>query len=181
MVRMLTVLAALLLGAVGCAKSADPEAPSPPPRTSAWAAIVDADAHGAIVLDGADQTYRGIRRDGSTAWRRPAGERDPMAVAYAARCPDAVLSGSILAMTQPGVPDPQPRLLLGGQAHPLAGVGGHHRRVLTAAGPQDFVAATGDRRGRWRVELYRGRRQPTCCRSTGRPPGRRARTAASRC
>jgi hypothetical protein len=77
MVRMPTVLAALLLGAVGCARSADPEAPSPPPRTSAWAAIVDADARGAIVLDD-DQGYRGIRRDGSTAWRRPAGAPVPV-------------------------------------------------------------------------------------------------------
>jgi hypothetical protein len=48
-------------------------------------------------------------------------------------------------------------------------VGGHHRRVLTAAGPQDFVAATGDRRGRWRVELHRGGRQPTLLPVDGPP------------
>jgi hypothetical protein len=51
----------------------------------------------------------------------------------------------------------------------LAGVGGHHRRVLTAAGPQEFVAATGDRRGRWRVELHRGGRQPTLLPVDGPP------------
>ena len=122
MLRMLTALAALLLlGAAGCARTADPDAPAPPSQTTSWTVIVDADAHGAIVLDG-DQAYRGVRRDGTTAWRRPAGEQAPMAVACAARCPDAVLSGSVQSFTNPGVPDPRPELIIGGRAHPLAGV-----------------------------------------------------------
>jgi hypothetical protein len=62
MVRMLTVLAALLLGAVGCARPADPEAASPPPQTTAWAAI---DGAGGLVTVGLD---------GALAWR-PAGSR----------------------------------------------------------------------------------------------------------
>jgi hypothetical protein len=45
-----------------------------------------------------------------------------MAVACAARCPDAVLSGSVQSFTNPGVPDPRPELIIGGRAHPLAGV-----------------------------------------------------------
>jgi hypothetical protein len=158
MLRTLTALAALLLAAAGCARTAGPEAPAPPPQTTRWAAIVDADAHGAIVLDG--QAYRGVRRDGTTAWRRPAGERDLMAVACAARCPDAVLSGSLRSFTDPEVPDPRPELLLDGRARSLDGVGGHHRRVLTAAGPRDFVAAVGDG-DRWRLELHHGGRPPT--------------------
>jgi hypothetical protein len=157
MLRTLTALAALLLGAAGCARTAGPEAPAPPPQAR-WAAIVDADAHGAITFDG--RAYRGVRRDGSTAWRRPAGERDLMVVACAARCPDAVLSGSLRSFTDPAVPDPRPELLLGGRAQPLAGVVGHHRRVLTAAGPRDFVAAVGDG-DRWRLELHHGDRPPT--------------------
>jgi len=160
MLRMLTALAALLLlGAAGCARTADPDAPAPPSQTTSWAVIVDADAHGAIVLDG-DQAYRGVRRDGTTAWRRPAGEQAPMAVACAARCPDAVLSGSVRSFTKADVADPRPRLLLDGRAHPLAGVTGHHRRILTAAGLRDFVAAVGDG-DRWRLELHRGDRPPT--------------------
>jgi len=159
MLRTLTALAALLLGAAGCARTAAPDAPAPPPQTTSWAAIVDADAHGAIVLDG-DQGYRGVRRDGTTAWRRPAGEQAPMAVACATRCPDAVLSGSVRSFTNPDVPDPRPGLLLDGRTHPLAAVGGHHRRVLTAAGLRDFVAAVGDG-DRWRLELHHGDRPPT--------------------
>jgi hypothetical protein len=158
MLHTLTALAALLLGAAGCARTAGPEAPPPQPQTTRWAAIVDAHAHGAIVFDG--QAYRGVRRDGTTAWRRPAGERDLMAVAGAARCPDAVLSGSLRSFTDPGVPDPRPALLLDGRAHPLDGAGGHHRRVLTAAGARDFVAAVGDG-DRWRLELHHGDRPPT--------------------
>ena len=158
MLRTLTALAALLLGAAGCARTAGPEAPTPPPQAPRWAAIVDADAHGAIVLQ--DNAYLGVRRDGTTAWRRPAGERDLMAVACAARCPAAVLSGSVRSFTDPAVPDPRPGLLLDGRTHPLAGVGGHHRRVLTAAGPRDFVAAVGDG-DRWRLELHHGDRPPT--------------------
>jgi hypothetical protein len=157
MLRTLTALAALLLGAAGCARTAGPEAPTPPPQAR-WAAIVDADAHGAIVLQA--NAYLGVRRDGTTAWRRPAGEQAPMAVACAARCPDAVLSGSVRSFTDPAVPDPRPGLLLDGRTHPLAGVGGHHRRVLTAAGPRDFVAAVGDG-DRWRLELHHGDRPPT--------------------
>jgi len=84
-----------------------------------------------------------------------------MAVACAARCPDAVLSGSVQSFTNPGVPDPRPELIIGGRAHPLAGVGGHHRRVFTAAGLRDFVAAIGDGGDRWRLELHRGDRSPT--------------------
>ena len=100
MLRTLTALAALLLlGAAGCARTADPDAPAPPSQTTSWTVIVDADAHGAIVLDG-DQAYRGVRRDGTTAWRRPAGEQAPMAVACAARCPDAVLSGIVAELAQ---------------------------------------------------------------------------------
>jgi len=49
-----------------------------------------------------------------------------MAVACAARCPDAVLSGSVRSFTEPDVPDPRPGLLLDGRAHPLAGIAGHH-------------------------------------------------------
>jgi hypothetical protein len=153
-------LVVLLLGTTGCGRQAPAGRPPDPAQRDQGAWLVDADAHGAIVLDGRDRTYRGVRRDGTVAWREPADPRAPMAAACAARCPDAVLAGSIASLTEAGTADPQPRLVLDGRSRPVAGITGHKRRVLTALGPHDLVAAVGDRGGRWRLEI-RGAGPPT--------------------
>jgi hypothetical protein len=176
--RPARLAAALLLaaGAAGCALGAGPPQvrpePPPPPETGAAAVvIVDADAHGAILFDPAGQAYRGIRRDGTRAWRAPADPAAPIAVACAARCPDAVLSGSVQALVDPDVPDPEPGLLHDGRRRSLlAGASARHRRLLTAATERDYVAATSDDARRWRVEIHRPGRPAGSTRVDGALP-----------
>src|SRR5688572_30549295 len=81
------VVVASVLLAVGCS------APVPQPRAPGWA-IVDADAHGAIIFGGRDNEYRGVGRDGTTVWSTKTG----LPVVGCMRvCPDAIPSTSDFA------------------------------------------------------------------------------------
>lgn len=107
--------------------------------------LIDADRHGAIVVDGRTRAAMGIHRDGTVAWRLPLEPAAALPVGCLASCPDAVLSGSTASVNSPAVPDPDPVMIVAGRprtlAEPAAPV---KRRVLTANTAADLVLATAD-------------------------------------
>jgi hypothetical protein len=117
------------------------------------ARLVDADPHGAVLLDERGQ-YVGVTRDGTVAWREPAGVRTFSLVSCLARCPDAVLSASLDAANAPAVADPVPRLVVGGRWRPLDALAGTKRRILAADGVEDFVLAGGEPAGAGWIDLH---------------------------
>lgn len=131
-----------------------------PPDTPAGPilALIDVDAHGAVLMDGRDRTVRGVRRDGEVVWRAPLDNNAAVPVSCLATCPDAVLSGSAASMNDASVPDPAPVFMVAGTPHAL--VGGtsqpRKRRVLSAERIDDLVLATTDDDGRSWIELHRG-------------------------
>ncbi|GIH08300.1 hypothetical protein Rhe02_63670 [Rhizocola hellebori] len=146
------IAVALAVAAAGCTTPARPAAP-PADRAPV---IIDADQYGVIFLDVAAVRYVGVRRDGTVAWRVPAGDRDPAPVMCLDRCPDAVLSGSAASLISPAMPDPEPVLMVDGRAHPIATLTAPKRWVLTARSADDLVVHTGDRNGQWWLEIRHG-------------------------
>jgi hypothetical protein len=142
---MTATVAAVAIGATGCGAGGPGE--STPPMV-----IIDADPDGAIVFDGREMAFRGVRRDGTEAWRAPADTNAPAPSGCLARCPDAVLSGSAASANSGSMPDPSPVFIVDGRWSP-ADVSGTKRDVLTAAGPADFVLSTGDGAGQWWLEV----------------------------
>lgn len=143
-----SLVAVVAISATGCA--ADEQ-----PVDSAPAIIVDADSDGAILFDGREMAYLGVRRDGAVAWRAPVDAHAPTPSGCLARCPDAVLSGSAASANSGSMPDPTPVFVVDGQRRP-ADVSGTKRGVLTAVGPADFVLSTGDDAGQWWLEVHTG-------------------------
>jgi hypothetical protein len=121
----------------------------PPPT----ARLVDADPHGAVLLDERGQ-YVGVTRDGTVAWREPAGVRAFSSVSCLARCPDAVLSASLHSANAAAVADPAPRLVAGGQWRSLDVPAGTKRRILAADSGKEFVLAGGEPAGGGWIELH---------------------------
>jgi hypothetical protein len=156
--RTITLLAAVTIVAAGCALQSQRRAGAPHPSTTARgmpspaAIIIDADPYGAIVFDEQGR-YVGVRRDGTVAWREPAGARAFGVVSCLSHCPDAVLSASLDAINSADVADPPPRLVVDGRWRRLARLDGHKRRILTASGVDQFMLATGDRK-RWWLEVH---------------------------
>ena len=158
--RTITLLAAVTIVAAIAGYALQPQhrVGAPHPSTTARgtpspaAIIIDADPHGAIVLDEQGQ-YAGVRRDGTVAWREPAGARGFGVVSCLSHCPDAVLSASLDAINSADVADPPPRLVVDGRWRRLARLDGHKRRILTASGVDQFLLATGDR-NRWWLEVH---------------------------
>jgi len=144
-----SLVAVVAICAAGCAAG---ERPPPDP---APAIIVDADADGAVLFDGQQRAYLGVHRDGSLAWRVPAGPHTPTPSGCLAHCPDAALSGSAASANSASVPDPAPMFIVAGQQRALD-VPGVKRNVLTAAGPADYVLSTGDGSGQWWLEIHAG-------------------------
>jgi hypothetical protein len=136
----------------GCAVPAGPRR-IPVPEADRAPVIIDADPHGVVFLDTAARRFVGARRDGTIAWRAPAGDHDPTAVMCLARCPDAVLSGSTASLISTDVADPEPVLMIDGRPQPLASLPGPRRWVLTARGVDDLVLHTGDGNGQWWLEV----------------------------
>ena len=116
------------------------------------AIIIDADPHGTIMLDEQGR-YAGVRRDGTVAWREPAGAHAFGVVSCLTHCPDAVLSASLDAINSADIADPEPRLVVDGRWRRLARLDGHKRRILTASGVDQFLLATGDR-NQWWLEIH---------------------------
>lgn len=150
--HLAVVLATVVLGATaGCGgPSPDHDATSGTP--DATPVLIDVDPYGAIVLDPRGQ-YVGVTREGTVAWREPAGARRFGQVSCLARCPDAVLSASLDAINSVTVADPQPQLVTGGQWRSLDSVAGHKRRILSATNAENLVLAVGDS-APWRLEVH---------------------------
>jgi len=142
------MLAVAMAGCAGPAVTQSPADPAPE------VLLIDADRSGAILLF--FKGYRGIRRDGTTAWQAEVGPDQPDAVGCLAACPDAILSGNALAANGPGTADPVPQLVLNGQRLPVDAPASLKRRILTANGPNDFVLAGGDAAGRGWLQVRRG-------------------------
>jgi len=106
------VLVAVALAAAAACTGSSPR-PSGTPGQPPTARLVDADPHGAVLLDERGQ-YVGVTRGGTVAWREPAGVRTFSLVSCLARCPDAVLSAGLDAANAAAVADPVPRLVVGG-------------------------------------------------------------------
>ena len=128
--------------------------------------ILDADRDGAVLLDGARRTYRGVRRDAGVVWEDRSAAGTAAMVTCLATCPDAAVSAGIESLSSPAVPDPDPAAWIGGQLRPLAVALAHKRQILTASGPDDYVLATGDPNGGWRLELQ-GRGRPVTALAVG--------------
>jgi hypothetical protein len=133
------------------------------PATAGTGAVVliDADAGGAIVVDGRGRTALGVRRDGQVVWRVALDNDAPLPVSCVDACPDALFSGSVASTNEPSVPGPEPVLILAGGRRALPGPAGPdqpgQRRVLSAAGADDLVLSIVDTTGRAWLELHHGR------------------------
>lgn len=150
--RIAATAVALAAAAAGCTAPARTTAP-PEDRAPV---IIDADRYGVVFLDVAAVRYVGVRRDGTVAWRVPAGDHDPAPVMCLDRCPDAVLSGSAASLISPAIPDPEPVLMMDGRAHPIAALTAPKRWVLTARSADDLVVHTGNGKGQWWLEIRHG-------------------------
>jgi hypothetical protein len=133
--RCVAVIAAVLLTA-GCT------AQDPQPRAPGWA-IVDADAHGAIIFGGRDNEYRGVARDGTTVWSTKTG----LPVVGCMRvCPAAIPSTSDFARSVLWADSPQNMVSVKGTELDLGGhvirVGGQYTSWQTSADGQHALALT---------------------------------------
>lgn len=148
----------IMLGVAACSVPAASVTPAvdTPGSPSNVLVIVDADGHGAIVLSGRQGSYLGVHRDGTVAWRVPVSSRGPDPAGCAGQCPNAILSGSVAASNSISIADPAPQLLLDGKVSSIAAAEGHKRRVLSAAGADDYLLAVGDAAGNSRLEQRRG-------------------------
>lgn len=151
--RIAIGMALLALVMVGCG---EPGASSPPPTRplEPRLIVIDADPHGAVLLDGRDRMFVGLHRDGTVVWRAPFDLHTPVAVRCLDRCPDTVLSGSAASTNSPTVADPAPLFVVDGERQVIHGIERAKREVLTARGIDDFVLATSDDTGRWWIELH---------------------------
>ncbi|HZM82980.1 MAG TPA: hypothetical protein VFC19_45265 [Candidatus Limnocylindrales bacterium] len=129
------VTAAVLLVA-GCT------VPEPRPPATNWA-IIDADAHGAIIFGGPDNEYRGVRRDGTTMWFTKTG---PPVVGCMRVCPDAIPSTLDFARSVLWADSAQNMVSVKGTELDLAGhpirVGGQYTSWQTSADGQHALALT---------------------------------------
>ncbi|MFI5533085.1 hypothetical protein ACIA8O_31555 [Kitasatospora sp. NPDC051853] len=136
--------AALTVTAGGCARpSGTPD--GPPPGAAAASVILDADEHGALVLDGVRQELRGVTADGRVLWR----DREMAARPYVSclrRCPDAVASGP--SDGQPPAPSVLWRTGSGLRTEP-----GRADLVLWADSPQDALVLRPTTGGAYRLDL----------------------------
>lgn len=142
------MLVAAMAGCTGPAVTGGPAGPAP------TVLLIDADSSGAILFHSSG--YRGVRRDGTTAWTLEVGPGEPEVVGCLATCPDAILSGNAEADNDAGAADPVPQLMLAGQRLDLDAPAALKRRILTADSRDDFVLARGDGRGVGWLELRRG-------------------------
>jgi len=152
-IRVAVVLVAATLVATVAACTRPSQRPAGTPGRPPTARLVAADPHGAVLLDERGQ-YVGVTRDGSIAWREPAGVRTYRVVSCLARCPDAVLSASLDAANAAAIADPVPRLVVGGQWRPLDALVGTKRRILTAESVEEFVLAGGEPAGGGWIEMH---------------------------
>lgn len=130
------VVAAAVLLVAGCAP------PVPRPRAATWA-IVDADAHGAIIFGGPDNEYRGVARNGTTVWRVTTGL--PV-VGCMRTCPDAIPSTLDFARSMLWADSSSNTVSVKGTELDLAGhpirVGGQYTSWHTSADGQHALALT---------------------------------------
>ncbi len=95
----------VVLSLVGANGRDDSTATHPPPGVGR-ALIVDADAHGAVVLS-RNGVLIGYRSDGTVTWRDPdLGRRSADPILCLARCPDVAASGADKTYGKPERPDP---------------------------------------------------------------------------
>lgn len=146
-IAALTVTVAFALTGCGGSTTARTEGPQ--------LALVDADAHGALVIDGRQRTATGIRRDGTIAWRSPFTDDSPLPVRCLDQCPNAVLSGSIGSFTSSTAADPEPVLVVDGRRLPVSTVATTKRYMVTAKAFDDLVVAAGDTTKSW-LEIRHG-------------------------
>jgi hypothetical protein len=83
-VRRLVLLVAVAIAVTACSAEAGERLDS--------ALIIDADPDGAIIYDGKEKAYLGVRRDGSVAWRTPGGPDARVPAGCLARCPETTHS-----------------------------------------------------------------------------------------
>jgi hypothetical protein len=116
--------------------------PAPPPHATNWA-IIDADAHGAIVFGGPDSEYRGVDRNGMTVWRTKTG---PPVVGCMRVCPDAIPSTLDFARSVLWADSAQNTVSVKGTELDIAGhvirVGGQYTSWQTSADGQHALALT---------------------------------------
>lgn len=146
--------AALALSA-GCTAAVDqPAAPGPPSAGPPVFLVLDADPHGAIVLNGARDRYEGVARGSGPVWDDAAAVRAGSMVSCLARCPDVVFSSGTASLNSPGASDPVPQVVIGGR--PRTWPVGHtpKRTVLSARGLDDYVLSAGGPTTGWWLELH---------------------------
>ena len=114
----------------------------PQPRVPGWA-IVDADAHGAIIFGGRDNEYRGVDRDGTTVWSTKTGL--PV-VGCMRTCPAAIPSTSDFARSMLWADSTDNTVSVKGTELDLAGhrmrLGGQYTTWQTSANGQHALALT---------------------------------------
>lgn len=154
-----TLTLAVVTAGTACAHQGQ-AAPPTSARPAANLVLLDADSHGAVVVDGHDRVVYGIRRDGTRAWRLVLDEHAPLPVGCLATCPDAVFAGTVASINEASVPDPAPVFIVAGRRHVLSAAAGpgqeHKRRVLAAESLADLIMATVDGNGDAWLELRRG-------------------------
>lgn len=119
---------------------------SAPPRTEKagtlrGGSLLDADHHGAVI--GLRRSIVGVDASGRVVWRDREAARAGSRAVCVARCPDAILSGSLESLNDPTVADPPLRIHLGGELRVVEHSELKHR-VIWARSLSDTVAVTGD-------------------------------------
>jgi hypothetical protein len=118
--------------------------------------LLDADADGAVVEDGAAGLVRGVRSSGGTAWSDARAYAEAASVICAGRCPAAVASAGIASRVPPGEPDPAPRALGRGPLSPS--LDPRAKRRVLAADDGATVVVVGDGDGPAWLEAWAGDR-----------------------
>ncbi len=149
------LLAAAFLG--GCGVGGTPTAgPSDdgPARTVPGPRLLAASSGGAVVLDVASGTIRGVARGGRQLWRDRAARAAGAQVICQAQCPDAVVSGQDPTAAEGGSPEKGPYQYVRGRRRPFPTPSAPTRLVLTARSGTDAVVAERDARGHtWLVAV----------------------------